>query len=137
MVSAYVERYQAMIRGEIWCFDRVVITGSLPDIGHARAMEACTSFRSWTDKKTGHTRLKPVQGKCLHCYFYGHHWLARRLGEAGIDHTLEDNAFIAIDDIDEAQRLSDGFDVHKLHRHLDRWARTFCPASRRFRAGYH
>ena len=52
------------------CFDRVVITGSLPDIGHAQAMEGCTSFRSWTDKTTGHTRLKPVQGKCLHYYFY-------------------------------------------------------------------
>ena len=129
-------------------------------------MEGCTSFRSWTDKKTGHTRLKPVQGKCLHYYFYfideafglmylrvptwapfrlqaylnGHHWLARRLGEAGIDHTLDDNAFTAIDaidDIDETQWLSDGFDVHKLHRHLDHWARTFCTASRRFRAGYH
>ena len=238
MVSAFVERHHEMIQGEISCFDRVVITGSLPDIGHAQAMEAylryhkvllkdyprwaepmrdeirahaerlaeeaglsiefirtyksfrkerrikdilaerggapglvhvfsamegCTSFRSWTDKTTGHTRLKPVQGKCLHYYFYfideafglmylrvptwapfrlqvylnGHHWLARRLGQAGIDHTLEDNAFIAIDDIDGAQRLSDGFDTHKLHRHLDRWARMFCPASRRFRAGYH
>ena len=238
MVSAFVERHHEMIQGEISCFDRVVITGSLPDIGHAQAMEAwlryhkillkdyprwaepmrdeiraqterlveeaglsiefirtyksfrkerrikeilaergsapglvhvfsamegCTSFRSWTDKKTGYTRLKPVPGKCLHYYFYfideafglmylrvptwapfrlqvylnGHHWLARRLGEVGIDHTLEDNAFIAIDDIDGAQRLSDDFDTRKLHRHLDRWARMFCPASRRFRAGYH
>ena len=238
MVSAFVERHHEMIQGEISCFDRVVITGSLPDIGHGQAMEAylryhkvllkdyprwaepmrdeirahaerlaeeaglsiefirtyksfrkerrikdilaerggapglvhvfsamegCTSFRSWTDKTTGHTRLKPVQGKCLHYYFYfideafglmylrvptwapfrlqvylnGHHWPARRLGEAGIDHTLEDNAFIVIDDIDGAQRLSDDFDTRKLHRHLDRWARMFCPASRRFRAGYH
>ncbi len=87
--------------------------GGAPGLVHVfSAMEGCTSFRSWTDKKTGHTRLKPVQGTCLHCYFYfideafglmclrvptrapfrlqvylnGHHWLARRLGEAGIDH---------------------------------------------------
>ena len=40
MVSAFVERHHEMIQGEISCFDRVVITGSLPDIGHARAMEA-------------------------------------------------------------------------------------------------
>ena len=40
MVSAFVERHHEMIQGEISCFDRVVITGSLPDIGHAQAMEA-------------------------------------------------------------------------------------------------
>ena len=138
MVSTFVERHHEMIQGEISCFDRVVITGSLPDIGHGQAMEAylryhkvllkdyprwaepmrveirahaerlaeeaglsiefirtyksfrkerrikdilaerggapglvhvfsamegCTSFRSWTDKTTGHTRLKPVPGQ--------------------------------------------------------------------------
>ena len=40
MVSAFVERHHEMIQGEISCFDRVVITGSLPDIGHGQAMEA-------------------------------------------------------------------------------------------------
>ena len=64
----------------------------------------------------------------LQAYLNGHHWLAR---QAGIDHTLEDNAFIAIDESMKPNRL----DTHKLHRHLDRWARMFCPASRRFRAG--
>ena len=45
--------------------------GGAPGLVHIfSAMEGCMSFRSWTDKKTGHTRLKPVQAKCLHYYFY-------------------------------------------------------------------
>ena len=33
-----MERHQDNIAGVISCFDRVVITGTLPDIGHAAAM---------------------------------------------------------------------------------------------------
>jgi len=34
----FVERHESKLEGELSCFDRVVITGTLPDIGHARAM---------------------------------------------------------------------------------------------------
>ena len=37
-ISPFVERHQDNIAGVISCFDRVVITGTLPDIGHAAAM---------------------------------------------------------------------------------------------------
>ena len=37
-IGPFVERHQADIAGVISCFDRVVITGTLPDIGHATAM---------------------------------------------------------------------------------------------------
>ena len=37
-ISPFVERYKDDIAGVISCFDRVVITGTLPDIGHAAAM---------------------------------------------------------------------------------------------------
>jgi hypothetical protein len=31
------ERYQEKIRGVLSCYDRVIITGTLPDFGHAQA----------------------------------------------------------------------------------------------------
>jgi hypothetical protein len=34
----FVERYTSKLHGVVSCFDRVVITGMLPDIGHAKAM---------------------------------------------------------------------------------------------------
>ena len=37
-MNPFVERHQEEISGVLSCFDRVVITGTLPDIGHARAM---------------------------------------------------------------------------------------------------
>jgi hypothetical protein len=38
-MASLVERYDGKIRGVLSCFDRVVITGTLPDICHAQAME--------------------------------------------------------------------------------------------------
>ena len=40
MACPFVERRQADVAGVVSCFDRVVLKGSLPDIGHARAMES-------------------------------------------------------------------------------------------------
>jgi hypothetical protein len=37
-MNPFVERHQDEIAGLLSCFDRVVITGTLPDIGHAGAM---------------------------------------------------------------------------------------------------
>ena len=37
-MNSFVERHAAKIRGVLSCFDRVVITGTLPDICHAAAM---------------------------------------------------------------------------------------------------
>jgi hypothetical protein len=33
-------------------------------------MEPCGSYKSWHDKKTHQTHLKPDDGKCLHYYVY-------------------------------------------------------------------
>jgi hypothetical protein len=38
MVS-FLQRYGALIRGVLSCYNRVVINGTFPDIGHAGAME--------------------------------------------------------------------------------------------------
>lgn len=237
-IGPFVERHQADIAGVISCFDRVVIAGTLPDIGHATAMagylgshgvrlfdyplwaqplrddirtnaerlaaeagitiefirkhkafrkeqrvkeileerghhpglvhifsamETCASFRPWHDKKTHQTSLKPTTSKCLHYYFYfidevfglcyvrvptwapfrlqvyfnGHNWLARRLDHAGMAYEMADNAFLSIEDVEQAQRLADRLDAKVLHRHLNRWAAQFCPPLDRFGSGYH
>jgi len=34
------------------------------------AMEVCTAYKPWYNKKTRNTSLKTVPGKCLHYYFY-------------------------------------------------------------------
>ncbi len=40
MACPFVERHQADAAGMVSCIDRVVLSGLLPDIGHARAMES-------------------------------------------------------------------------------------------------
>jgi len=127
------------------------------------AMESCTSYRPWHDKKTGHTDLKPTSGKCLHYYFYfldealglchvrvptwcpfrlqvyfnGHNVLARKLDGAGITYKTRDNAFIEIAEIERAQRLADDLEPRDLHRILDRYARLCCPVIEHLGLGYH
>jgi hypothetical protein len=231
------ERYAGKIRGVLSCFDRVVITGTLPDICYAdamsshlrskgirifdytqfveplrdeirvraeemaqkngleiefirkkdfrkedrikkiiaqrgdhpglvhifSAMEPCSSFRPWHDKKTGKTFLRGETAKCLHYYFYfileewglcylrvptwapfrlqfyfnGHHYLASLLQRKGFSHRLLDNAFVDTEDFQKAQQLADAFPVKRLHRRLDQVAKEFCPVIRHFPSGYH
>ena len=48
--------------------------GDHPGLVHIlSAMEACTAYRPWYDKRTGHTFVKTTQGKCLH------YWLCQVL----------------------------------------------------------
>ena len=44
-LNPFVERYQDQIAGVLNCFDRVVITGTLPEICHAEAMGVFLSAR--------------------------------------------------------------------------------------------
>src|ERR1035438_4371527 len=125
------------------------------------AMENCTTFRPWHDKKTGKTGLKFAAGKCLHYYFYlidpeldlmyvrvptwapyrlqvyfnGHNWLGHRLAKARMDFRLEDNAFVTISDWARAQAMSEEFSVHGLHQKLAALARILSGWSPGFRAG--
>ena len=39
-MNPFVERHEDQIAGVLSCFDRVLVTGTLPDIGHAQAMAA-------------------------------------------------------------------------------------------------
>lgn len=130
--------------------------GDHPGLVHVfSALEPCTSYQPWHDKRTHRTYLKPDSGKCLHYYFYfidpvlglcylrvptwcpfrlqfyfnGHNWLKRQLERRGIACELIDNVMVACDDWAEAQRLADGLEVKALHRLLDRYAKLYCPAA--------
>jgi hypothetical protein len=138
--------------------------GHHPGLVHIfSAMEPCTAYKPWHDKKTQRTFLKPDSGKCLHYYFYfidqqfglcylrvptwcpfrlqfyfnGHNWLGRQLDRRGIGYELLDNAFLQIDDWPAAQKLADNFDARILHRTLDRYAAQYCPVNKDFGQYYH
>jgi hypothetical protein len=237
--SGLEERYAEQIDGELGCFDRVVVTGTLREISHPQAlagrlwhegirffdlgqfadalrqkvceqaktvareagveieflakskgvrkeelvgavlarrghrepglvhvlsvMEACTTFKPWHDKATGRTGLKTAPGRCLTFYFYlidedlglmyvrvptwlpcrlqiyfnGHHALAGRLREAGIDYQMEDNAFVHIGDWPKAQELAGSFSVERWEKKFHALAKRFCPVVATFRGGYY
>jgi len=128
------------------------------------AMEQCQNYVYRYDKKTGRSYLQMTGGKCLHYYFYfkdpelglcyvrvptwcpfrlqfyfnGHNWLANQLDKANIGYELVDNAFIHIEDFEKAQAICDGFEVLKLHRLLDNYAKLYCPvAAKLCHIGYH
>jgi len=138
--------------------------GTAPGLVHIiSAMESCTSYQPWYNKKTGKTYLKPDTGKCLHYYFYfideelglcyvrvptwcpfrlqiyfnGHNLLASKLKNQGIAFSLLDNAFDYIEDYEQAQRLSDEFSIEELHQKLDGFAQQYCPVHAHFNQVYH
>lgn len=138
--------------------------GDHPGLVHIfSAMEPCPSYKPWHDKKTHKTFLKNAPGKCLHYYFYfilpelglcylrvptwapfrlqfyfnGHNALARQLDKKGIRYKMLDNAFIELEDPEAAQKLADAMRPDRLHKLLDKAARTYCPIVRQFPSGYH
>lgn len=138
--------------------------GHHPGLVHIfSAMETCTSYKPWHDKKTHKTFLKYDTGKCLHYYFYfiddelglsflrvptwcpfrlqfyfnGHALLATLLKRRGIAFVLQDNAFVRIADFDRANQLVQHLRIDSLHQKLDRVARFYCPVSKDLQIAYH
>ena len=138
--------------------------GSHPGLVHIfSAMETCTAFKPWFNKKTRKTYLKTVSGKCLHYYFYfitaelglcylrvptwapfrlqfycnGHNLLASRLSKKNIDFQTLDNVFVQIEDFDKAQKLADEINIKRLHHKLDKITRQYCPIVHHFVDNYH
>ena len=233
----FIERHNTKIKGVISCFDRIVLTGTIPGICYAQgmssflttknirifdftqwaeplreeirtnaekvasdndleidfirkknfrkedkinsiikqrgthpglvhifsAMELCTAYKPWHDKKTHTTSLKTVPGKCLHYYFYfitaelglcylrvptwapfrlqfycnGHNLLASALKKKDVDFQMLDNVFVQIDDFDKAQKLADDISAKRIHRQLDGIVKQYCPIVRHFANNYH
>ncbi|MHB1421142.1 MAG: MarR family transcriptional regulator [Bacillota bacterium] len=137
--------------------------GTEPGLVHIfSAMEKCTSYKPWHDKTTGKTSLKYDSGKCLHYYFYfidkeyglcylrvptwcpfrlqfyfnGHNLLATKLSRQGISYELRENAFLKIDNWEQAQSLSDSIRVEDLHQALDILASRYVPFLQRYGLSY-
>ncbi len=58
-MNSFLERHTEQIRGVLSCFDRVVLTGSFPDLCHAGAMAKYLGARQirlfdYPKKGTGH-----------------------------------------------------------------------------------
>lgn len=159
----FIRRLDAF-RKESRIKDIIKERGEQPGIVHIfSAMEACTSYKPWHDKKTGKTFLKYDSGKCLHYYFYfvdktfglcylrvptwapfrlqfymnGHNWLATKLTKRKIPYVLRENAFLSIDNFSKAQELSDSIKISDLHRALDGLARKYCPVFQEYGLTYH
>ena len=138
--------------------------GHHPGLVHIfSAMETCSTYKPWHNKRTHRTYLKPNQSKCLHYYFYfideklglcyvrvptwcpfrlqiyfnGHHWLATELDRRKIGYKLIDNLFVAIDDFAKAQKIADRLKVEMIHNRLDRFAKRYCPVIKKFDRHYH
>ena len=138
--------------------------GTQPGLVHIySAMEPCSSYKPWHDKKTHRTYLKSSLAKCLHYYFYlidkklglcyvrvptwcpfrlqiyfnGHNWLAAQLRKQKIDYQIIDNLFISIDDFTKAQKIADRLKVEMIHQVVDRFAKRYCPVIKKFSQHYH
>ena len=127
------------------------------------ALESCSVYRPWHDKKSGKTFLKRGRSQCLHYYFYvmdknfglchirvptwlpcrlqicfnGHNWLAAQLSQERVDYHMGDNAFLYISDVEKAQNISDSFSVKSLHQFMDRLSEIFCPVVKACDRKYH
>jgi hypothetical protein len=138
--------------------------GDAPGLVHIiSAMEACDAYEPWHNKQNHKTYVRSTSGKCLHFYFYfldeelglvylrvptwcpfrlqfycnGHSWLAHKLSAQGIAYRMADNAFLSIDDWEQAQHLADHCAPDDLHRILDRYATLCCPVLDVFGQHYH
>ena len=124
-------------------------------------MERCQVYKPWHDKQSHYTYVKLTEGKCLHYYFYfidpelglchlrvptwcpfrlqfyfnGHQALAAKLKQAGIGYQLADNAFLQIDDFEQANELAH-LDSQWLHTKLDDYARLYCPVVTSLKLSY-
>lgn len=122
-------------------------------------LETCPSFKIAYGK--GRPRLKRSYPRCLVLYFYfldpdfglihlrlptwfpftlqvyvnGHEWLARQLDRHQIGYLQQDNAFLRIDDLRQAQALSDRLTTKKWQRFLDALARRVNPLLSSFLKG--
>ena len=142
------------MRKEKWVRKHLEERGDTPGmVCILSAMESCTKYKPWHDKKSGRTFLKHEKGRCLYYYFYmmderfglcfmrvptwcpfelqfyfnGHSLLETELRRANIGYEKLDNAFVSIDDFDQAQALSDKFPMLELCKTLKRYARRLLP----------
>jgi hypothetical protein len=115
--------------------------------------ESYPTYSPWFDKTTQKAYFKNDTGKGLVYYFYfidrllglcfikvptkapfkvvfyynGHNWLEQKLIKKGIPYKKMDNAFLSIDNFEEAQKICNSIRVPDLHQALDILVKRFCP----------
>src|SRR5205807_1325596 len=93
---------------------KVVPGEGRPHLQRAKRKCLCLYFY-YLDAEFGlmHIRLQTWFPLTVQVYVNGHHWLARRLDQHKVGYQLRDNAFVALDNPDKAQRLADDLFRHK------------------------
>ena len=116
-------------------------------------LEMGASLEIKKNRETKKLELKNSQRKCLHYYFYyldkefgfmhvklqswfpfsiqvyvnGREYISKQLDKAGVRYQRYDNCFIQIDDIETAQKISDGLSGKKLDGMLNHFAKLINP----------
>jgi hypothetical protein len=147
-MSSTLDRYDDRIAGVLSCYDRVVITGTLPTVryadgmakflnaNHVRIFDYPEFAEPLRDRVREWAKVLEQRGR-LQFYCNGHSRLARRLAAEGIGFTTADNAFTRIADWQLAQDLAYAFSPDQLNRVLDRNAGLCCPVLDVFGQTYH
>jgi hypothetical protein len=116
-------------------------------------VETCSTLQAIGNKETQKLELKNVNRKCKYYYLYyqdkifgfmhakiqtwfpfqmqiyinGREMMKSMLSKNNISYTMYDNSFVALSDVEKAQKLADQFDSKKLCRMLDKYAHTLNP----------
>lgn len=122
-------------------------------VGVVSCVEPCMTWQVFRSRQAKTQELRRRTAKCLHYYVYfldpefgwchvrvqtwmpytvqvyanGREWLAQQLDRDGMDYTRADNCFLALADVERAQRLMDRMLDLRWMRVLDRLAATACP----------
>ena len=115
--------------------------------------ETYDTYSPWYDKTTQKAYFKKDTGKGLVYYFYfidrlfglcfmkvptkapfkvifyynGHNWLQQKLINKGIPFKKMENAFLSIDNFEEAQKICNSIRVPDIHQALNILVKRFCP----------
>lgn len=160
-MAGLIERNDKDIVGVLSCYDRAIITGTLPGFGHSEGMTSYlrangirifdyTKFaeplrdqiRKNAERLAGQNgiEIQFLRKGSIRKETVVQGILAKRGNQPGlvcILSVLVDNAFVTIADFDKAQQLADGLDARELHHVLDRAARTYCPVIKSLGVDYH
>lgn len=147
-MALLTERYADKILGQLSCYDRIVIQGTLPGFCYADGMTAYLyannirifdypRFAEPLRNELRDNAEKIARDNGLQIYFNGHGWLASKLRKRNIDYHLIDNVFTSIDNFPKAQKIADQLKVDMIHKALDRFADQYCPAIAKFNLRYH
>jgi hypothetical protein len=155
MTQLLTERYHERLAGVLSCYDRIVITGTLPGACYAAGMTSFLNakgmrifdYARFAEALRERIRER-AQALCAEAGIEIEH-IAKshirkeevvakvELNRAGIEFTLADNALVNIADVARAQALADALKPEQLHRLLDRYAKRCCPILDVFGQRYH